>query len=92
MPVYWLLVALSVLVFRRNVWKRVGFCRLVFIAFSLVAVTLDTDIAILGVQDLHLAGRPDASILPPWELFCQLGDTLGYQGSSRKDTWGSEGR
>ena len=41
-------------------------------AFSLIAVTLDTDIAIVGVQNLS-CGRPGASILP--ELFCQLGDT-----------------
>ena len=60
-------------------------------AFSLIAVTLDTDIASLGAQNLEF-GKPGASILPPWGLFRQLGDTLGDHGSSRKDTWGSETR
>ena len=45
--------------------KQVGFQRLVFIAFSFIAVTLDTDIAILGVQNL-LFGRLGASIFLPW--------------------------
>ena len=44
--------------------KQVGFCLLVFVALSLVAVTLDTDIALLGVRKISI-GRPDASISPP---------------------------
>ena len=64
---------------------------MVFIAFSLIAVTLDMGIAMLGVQNLTF-GRPGASIFPSWGPFCQLGDTLGEHGSSRKDTWGSEAR
>ena len=56
-------------------------------AFSLIAVTLDTDSAILDVQNLSF-GRPGAFILSPWDLFYQLGGTLGDHGSSRKDTWG----
>ena len=55
--------------------------------FPFIAVTLDTNFAILSVQNLSF-GRPVASILQPWEPFCQLGDTLGDHGSSRKDTWG----
>jgi len=86
--VYWLLVVLSVLVALWIVWKQFGCWRLVFIAFSCTAVTLDKDIAILGVQNLSF-GRPGTSILLPWGPFCQLGDTLGDHGSSRKDTWGS---
>ena len=60
-------------------------------AFPLIVVTLDMDIAILGVQSLSI-GRPGASILQPWGPFCQLGDTMGDHGSSRKDTWGPETR
>ena len=59
--VYWLLVVLSVLVLLRNVRKKVGVWRLVFIAFSLIAVTLGTKIVFLGIQKLSF-GRPGASI------------------------------
>ena len=52
--------------------------------FPLLAVTLDTGIAIMGFQNLSI-GRPGAS-------FYHLGDdfvgTLGDHGSSRKVTWG----
>ena len=58
--------------------------RLVFKAFSLIAVTLDTDIVILGAQRLSF-GKPGASFLQPWVPFCQLRDTLEDHGSSRGD-------
>ena len=61
-----------------------------FYCFS-IAVSLETSFAISGMQNLSF-GRAVASILPPWGTFCQLGDTLGDHGSSRKDTWGSEAR
>ena len=89
--VYWSFVVLSVLVFLWEVQKQVWFWRLVFTAFSLIALTFDTDIAILGAQNLSF-GRVRASFLPLWGPFCQLGDTLGDHGSSRKDTWGSKAR
>ena len=57
-------------------------------AVSFIAITLDTDIAILVVRNLSF-GRPGASIVPLWEPFSQPGDTLGDHWSSRKDTWGS---
>ena len=57
-------------------------------AFSFVSVTLETDIVLLGVQNLSF-GRPGAFILPAWVPFGQIGDTQGDHGSSRKDTWGS---
>ena len=44
--------------------------------FALIAVTLDTNIGIFGIQNLSF-GRPGASILPPWGPFCQLADTRG---------------
>ena len=72
--------------------KQVGLRRLVFIAFSIIAVALDTDIytdiVILGFHNLS-SGKPGASTLPPWGPFCQSGDALGDHGSSRKDTQGS---
>ena len=60
-------------------------------AFLLIAVPWDTDIAILGFQKLSFR-RPGASIFPPSGLFFQLGDALGDHGSSRNDTLGSRGR
>ena len=60
-------------------------------AFLLIAVTLDTDIAILGIQKLSF-GRLGASSLPSSRPFCQLGDDLGDNGSSRNDTLGSGDR
>ena len=83
--VYWLFVVLSVLVLLWEVRKQVWFWRLVFTAFSLIALTFDTDIAILGAQNLSF-GRVRASFLLFWGLLCQLGDILGDHGSSRKDT------
>ena len=59
--------------------------------FSLIAVTLDMDIVILGIQKLSF-GRPGVPIFPAWEPFCQLGDALGDHGSSRNDTLGSGDR
>ena len=59
----------------------------IFMAFF-IAVSLDMDIVILGVQNVSF-GRPGASTLASWEPFWQLGDTLGDQRSSKKDTWGS---
>ena len=56
--------------------------------FSLIAATVDKDITYVGVQNL-LLGRPGASVFAPMGLFCQLADTLGDHGSSRKDAWGS---
>ena len=55
--VCWLLVVWSVLVLLGNVRKHVGFWRLVFIVFSLIAVTFAMDIVISGVQKLSF-GRP----------------------------------
>ena len=49
-----------------------------------ISVTVDVDIAISDVQNLSV-GRPGASTLAPWELFCLLGDALGDYRSSRKD-------
>ena len=52
--------------------KQIGFWRLVFIVFPLIAVTLDTDIAFFGVQSLSI-GRHGASFYHlghpegPWE-------------------------
>ena len=81
----WLLFVLSVLVSLWNVRKQDGFWRLVFMTFSFIAVTLDTDIAVLGGRNLSF-GMLGASILPPCGPFCQLGSTLGDHGTSRKDT------
>ena len=48
--------------------KQVGFWRLAFVAFSLIAVALDVYVAILGVQNLHLAGLmlPFSYLFVPW--------------------------
>ena len=50
---------------------------IVAMAFFIV-VTLDTDIAIVGVQNLSFA-RPGASTLAPWEPFWQLETPWGQQ-------------
>ena len=55
--------------------------RLVFMVFPCISVTLDTDIAILGVQNLSV-GRLGASNVPPWGPLCQLGDTLETMGAA----------
>ena len=60
-------------------------------AFSLIAVTLGTEIVFLGIQKLSF-GRLGASSLPSSGPFCQLGDDLGDNGSSRNDTLGSGDR
>ena len=44
--------------------------------FPLIAVTLDTDIAILGVQNLSI-GRPGASFYHPGAHFVSLGTPRG---------------
>ena len=67
--------------------KQVGLWSLVFIAFSLVAASVITDIVILGVQNLSLGGP----ILPAWGLFVSFGAPEGDHGSSRKDTCRSGG-
>ena len=59
--------------------------------FLVIAVTLDMDIAILGVHYLSF-DRPGASALALWGPFWQLGGTLVDHGSSRKDTCGSGAR
>ena len=58
---------------------QVGFWKLVFIFFPVKAVTLGTDIAILGVQNLSI-GRLGAS-------FDHLGDHFVSVGTS----WGTVG-
>ena len=60
-------------------------------AFSLIAGSLDTDIAFVGAQNLSF-GRPSVYILTFRGPFRQLGVTLGGHGSSRKDSCGSGGR
>ena len=61
--------------------KQVGFCRLVFIAFSLIAVTLDTDIAFLSCQNRYLAGlMPQFS--HPGSHFVSLGTAWGTKGAA----------
>ena len=84
---YWLLVVLSVLVFLGKVRKPVGFWRLVFIVFSVTAVALDTNFAILVSKTYHLAG-----LLPPFyhpgDYFVSLGTpsgTMGAAGRTRGD-------
>ena len=56
-------------------------------SFSLIAVTSDTSISILGVQNLSF-GRPGASVSPPWGPLCQLGDTLVEPWQQQEDNVG----
>ena len=67
-------------------WKQVGFWSLVFIVFPVTAVTLDTNVAILGVQNL-LFGRHVASILPSSGHFVSLGTTWGTMGAAGTTRW-----
>ena len=60
-------------------WKQVGFWSLVFIVFAVTAVTLDTNFAILGVQNLSFGG-----LLPP---LCHPGDHFVSLGTP----WGTMG-
>ena len=62
-------------------WKQVGFWSLFFIVFPVTAVTLDTNFAILGVQNLSFGG-----LLPPFydpgnhsvqKIFIDFGLILG---------------
>ena len=57
--------------------------------FLQIAITSDMDIVILGVQKLSF-GRPSASILQPWEPFCQLRDALGTMGAADTTHWAPE--
>ena len=50
-------------------------------AFSVIAVILDTDIVILGVQNLSF-GRPDASIFHVRGDFGSLGTFQGTMGAA----------
>ena len=68
-------------------WKQVGFWSLVSIVFPVTDVTLDTNFAILGVQNLSF-GRPVASILLPCGPICQFGDTLGTMGAAGRTRGG----
>ena len=72
----WLLVVSSVLVFSRNVRKRVDFWRSVFMIFPRMAVTLVTDIAIFGVQNLSI-GRPGALIFTLGTILSAWGHPRG---------------
>ena len=54
--VYWLFVVLSVLVLLWEVQKQVWFWRLVFTAFSVIALTLDTDIVFWVPKTFHSVG------------------------------------
>ena len=67
-------------------WKQVGFWSLVFIVFPVTAVTLDTNFAIFGVQNLSFGG-----VLPP---FSYPGDhfvTLGHPGGAWEQQEGHVG-
>ena len=68
-------------------WKQVGFWSLVFILFPVTAVTLDTNFAILGVQNLSF-GTPVGSILRPWDHFVSLGTPLGTMGAAGRTRGG----
>ena len=85
--VYWLLVVLRALVFL----EASCFLELGFYCFSSCSCYFGHEFCYFGCPK-PIIWRPVASILPPWGPFCQLGDTLGDHGSSRKDTWGSEAR
>ena len=66
--------------------KKVGVWRLVFMAFSLIAVTLGTEIVFLGIQKLSF-GRLGASILPSSGHFVSLGTTWGTMGAAGTTRW-----
>ena len=69
--------------------KQVGFCRLVFIAFSLIAVTLDMNIAFLSVQNLDLAGLT-LPLFHPGGHFVSLGTSWGTKGAAGRTHGGPE--
>ena len=58
-----------------------------FFNIFVIAVILDTDIAILGFQNLS-SGRTGASIFTLWGPFCQLGDTWGTMGAAGRTRGG----
>ena len=70
-------------------WKQVGFWSLVFIVFPITAVTLDTNFAILGVQNLSFGG-----LLPPLydpgDHFVSLGTPCGTMGAAGRTREGLE--
>ena len=70
-------------------WKQVCFWGLVLIAFSLMAVTLDTDIAILGPKTFHSVG-----FVPPFYHsgghFVSLGTHWGTMGAAGRIREGLE--
>ena len=57
--------------------------------FPCISVTLDMDIAILGIQKLSF-GRPGASILPPSGHFVSLGTPWGTMGAAGRTREGLE--
>ena len=87
--VYWSFVVLSVLVFLWEVQKQVWFWRLVFTAFSIIALTFDTDIAILGAKTFHSVG-----FVPPFYHsgghFVSLGTPWGTMGAAGRTREGPE--
>ena len=87
--VYWPFVVLSVLVFLWEVQKQVWFWRLVFTAFSIIALTFDTDIAILGAKTFHSVG-----FVPPFYFsggnFVSLGTHWGTMEAAGRTREGPE--
>ena len=67
--------------------EKVGFWGLVFIVFPVTAVTLDTNFAILGVQNLSFGG-----LLPPFyhpgDHFVSLGTPWGTMGAAGRTRGG----
>ena len=58
-------------------------------AFSLLVVTLDMDVVILGIENLSFC-RPGASSLAPWEHFGSLGTPWGTMGAAGRTCWAME--
>ena len=81
------MVVLSVLVFLRNMWKLVGFLSSVFIVFPVTAITLDTDFAILDVQNLSFGGLL-RSFYHPRDHFVSLGTPWGAMGAAGRTRGG----
>ena len=70
-------------------WKQVGFWSLFFIVFPVTAVTLGTNFAISGVQNLSFGG-----LLPPFshpgDHFVSLGTPWGTMGAAGRTREGPE--
>ena len=66
--------------------KKVGVWRLVFMAFSLIAVTLGTEIVFLGIQKLSF-GRLGSPFYYPRGHFVSLGTTWGTMGAAGTTRW-----